>query len=173
MLLTKESAVYKIFHWPFRFRIPYHNLIDYETAEKWGVRGAPEAAREQALALVDVHLTINQLLDYYREGATVQLVHLTDAAVIHQILVEHFTLWIEAFAESQWSYQPPLADLKLMCALGEELLSLQQNHCPKPNVWGQMLLIQEKETQPVSGESCLFELLTIIEKNQRVRLDEY
>lgn len=162
MLLTRESAVYKIFYWPFRFRIPYHNLIDYETFEKWGVRGCPEAAKEQALAMVDVLLTINQMAEYYREGASLQLVYLSDAEIIHQILVDHLTLWVEAFTESEWSYQPPLDDLRLLCGIGEELLSLERR--PEQDAWGQMLLIYDPAPER-ANDSRLFSLLTTIEEN--------
>ena len=171
MLLTKESAVYKIFYWPFRFRIPYHNLIDYESAEKFGVRGNPEAAKEQALAMVDVLLTINQMIDFYREGATLQLVQLTDAKIIYQILYDHLSMWVEAFAESPWSYRPPLEDLKLMSVVGEELRAMALSHCPCSNIFHQMLLI--REPSEALEEYSLYGLMTTIEDQTKALEDEY
>lgn len=173
MLLTKESAVYKIFYWPFRFRIPYHNLIDYESAEKFGVRGNPEAAREQALAMVDVLLTINQMVDYYREGATLQLVQLTDAKAIYEILYDHLAMWVEAFDESPWSYRPPLKDLKLMSEIGEDMLAMSLNHCPQPDIFEQMLLIREPDPVQARDQHGLFAMMTTIEDQSKALNHEY
>lgn len=121
IILDDNSAVYKIFRVPFYCRTEYHNLVDVETAATFGVRGNHTEGGGGAHQLVDLFLTIDDMVELYKCGAGLMVTKYDEIEKIVDIIYDHFDMWLRVGREATWQYRPPIEDLQVMNEMAREL----------------------------------------------------
>lgn len=114
MILTKDSSVYKIFHYSYECRVPEYSLIPEKIVDWLGTHLNelnPESAPHQSRSIL---LLIDDMLELFREGIPIDIVHTRDAIEIHDILMGHMEMWLTYGHTTTSRFAPPMADLRLM-----------------------------------------------------------
>ena len=93
MIDTKEhTAAYKIFHYPFYFKVPAMFTYSELEIQDRGIPTTGDATFDRVLAEepMNVRGTIKQMVDYRKEGAQITLNNPKEDSVrLYEIIVEH------------------------------------------------------------------------------------
>lgn len=127
LVLDEESAVYKIFHYPFHCIIPFYATISYDALERYG-NYEDQEYESSPYSPVDKILTINEMIELYKQGTQIQLSKPIESKKIYNVILEHLEMWRDYGIYFGAPYNPPLEDLCVMNELAKNVYRLAINH---------------------------------------------
>ncbi|WP_257292808.1 hypothetical protein [Endozoicomonas sp. ONNA1] len=134
-LVETHSAAYKIFHYPFRCLIPNIDLVSDEEIEFFGSYTTGDVDRDYFMASLPQQrlITINDMVEYRKRGAVLQLANVNDAPRIYEIVKDHMDDWLNKTQRIGDSANPPMDDLVQLDELLRDLSPLVRlnGHDPK------------------------------------------
>ena len=133
IILTKDSPVYKLFYYPFHCKVPKHATVSYESLERYGTYYA-ENQNTAPYELIDKMMTINEMVEYFRNGITMVLAKPKEAGNIYEIILEHLKMWRDYGLYFGMPYEPPMEDLYLLDEFAKTLFVLAINYGGKKEV---------------------------------------
>lgn len=86
--VKEHTPMYKLFHYPFYFKVPEVFTISDTELEVRGVPTTGDALQDQMVAMepITVQATIRQMIEYRRDGAEITLVNPEDSGKIYEII---------------------------------------------------------------------------------------
>lgn len=97
----------------FQCRIPYINIKTTDEIRLYGTlsNGDKEKDRQMAKEPMLIHLTINEMVEHYRNGSNVSIVNQADTVKIYDLIMKHLAMWLEYVKWSGVTRNAPYADL--------------------------------------------------------------
>lgn len=113
LILDEHSAVYKLFYFPFYCLLPRFATFSYDSLEKFG---AYRSYNENQCAVQKEWkvMTIDSMIEYFKQGVVVELVNAKDCEKIYTIIIDHLRLWRDYGRYYGHPYNPPIDDLKYL-----------------------------------------------------------
>ena len=124
MNLNQDSSVYRLFYHSYHCQVAYFNTINQEWAEEFGIRGNHIDNESNGRQPVDVLLSVDDMVEYFREGATIQLMNASDASKTYNTIIDHFKMWIDVGYRSHWCYNPPMEDFELLDSIAKDVYGM-------------------------------------------------
>ena len=131
LILTKESAVYKLFNYPFKCRVPRYSTYSYKDLEIYGVYSL-DHNEDNAYERIDRIMTIVEISKYSDKGIAIELVNPTDSGIIYEIIMGHLKMWRDYGKYFGHPYEPPLEDLYILDDLAKKLYRVVNNYSDLP-----------------------------------------
>jgi len=119
----KHSAAFKLFHYPFGFRIAKLHLMDPNFIAQFGhlTTGHPETDRLMAQEEISIIKTIAEMVDFHKEGVGFRLQDPKDGVRMYEIIHRHLQDWKEAMERSFQPLNVPINDLKAIDNFAKDL----------------------------------------------------
>ena len=123
LILTKNSPVYKIFHYPFHCKVPRYSTFSYDDLKRYGSYSTTD---EETAAYLPIEklITINDMIEYRKEGIPIELSKPRESGAIYEIIVEHLKMWRDYGVNYGMPYEPPMDDLYLLDELAKSVFVL-------------------------------------------------
>lgn len=127
---SKHSAAFKLFHYPFNFRISRLHLTDPQYVELFGrmTTGDLESDRVMALEEVPIIRTIAQMVDFHRRGIGFRLQDPKDGVRIYEYVYEHLQDWRQTIDSSPLLRSAPIEDLRAFDEFAKEVYLLARGY---------------------------------------------
>lgn len=118
-----HNAAYKLFHYPFRVRVPQYATYLEGEIEKVGVAisGFRDLDRECAAEMCEHTTTISRIARWHAEGVKIELYDIRDSVRMYDIIKEHLDDWLREARNPLSVREPPLDDLRMLDALADRL----------------------------------------------------
>lgn len=118
----KQPAWFKIFYYTFNVNIQQAHLYSEREISEYGVPSSGDAAtdREMAQERMWCPSTLDQIIEWHRQGLRLQFASTEDMVTIYEILQRHLLDWQEELT-SDWPRAPNLDDLKVIEKFAEHL----------------------------------------------------
>ncbi len=113
LILDEKSATYKLFYFPFYCLIPRFATFSYDALEQFGSYYSHDE-KNAAINKESKILTIDSMIEYFKQGVVVELVNAKDAEKIYNIITEHLTMWRDYGLYRGHPYDPPIDDFKYL-----------------------------------------------------------
>lgn len=114
----------------FRCRVPNIQTMSVEYIQQYGmpVSGDPRHDKETADELVMRMLSINQMVEMYKNGVTVSVCRAEDTKEIYDHIVKHLTAWKDRLEYSLNVRGAPLDDLVLLDTFASAVYKHARHH---------------------------------------------
>jgi len=121
--VRKHSAAFKLFHYPFGFRISKLHLMNPKFIAQFGyiTTGHPETDRVLAQEEIPVMKTIAEMVDFHKEGVGFRLLDPKDGVRMYEIIHRHLQDWKQAMERSFQPINVPINDLKAIDNFAKDL----------------------------------------------------
>lgn len=113
LVLDENSATYKLFYFPFYCLIPRFATFSYDSLEKFGSYYSSDD-KNSAVQKEWKLMTINSMIEYFKQGVVVELVDAKDCEKIYTIITGHLRLWRDYGRYCGHPYNPPIEDFKYL-----------------------------------------------------------
>lgn len=106
----------KIFKDLFKVSMMQKDIRSIEEQRVFGNTSTGDKKLDEMLAnsYVTIYLTINDMIEYYREGITFRLTDASDSKVIYEVISEHTARWRDALQHAFNMGKSPVEDLITM-----------------------------------------------------------
>jgi len=123
---SKHSAAFKIFHYPFMFKVSKMHLMETEELETIGhfTTGNVEHDRILANEEVLVTRTIADMVEFHRAGIPFRLNNPKDGVKIYEYIYQHLQDWKDELTRLPMFKDVPMKDLKAMDEFAKEIYVL-------------------------------------------------
>lgn len=131
LIIDEDSAVYKIFNYPFHCRVPLYSTYSYYELENYGTY----STKNEDLAPyqpVEKIMTINDMVECYRDGIIVELSKPNESDRIYKIIMEHLKMWRDYGLKYMHPFDPPMEDLHLLNDLALLIYPVANNYGKEP-----------------------------------------
>lgn len=127
---TKHSAAFKLFHFPFNFRISRLHLTDPRAIQLFGrlTTGNVESDRVMATEEVTIVRTIQEMVYFHREGISFRLVKPEDGLTIYEIVYEHLQDWRNEISNNVNMRDAPIDDLRALDEFAKEIYLIARGY---------------------------------------------
>ena len=131
LIIDEDSAVYKLFNYPFYCRVPYFSTISYEDLELYGTYLTKDE-NKAVYQPIDKIMTIVEMAEYFKNGIIVELAKPSESNIIYNIIMDHLKMWRDYGLKFGHPFDPPLEDLRLLSDLGEIIYPVANNYGKEP-----------------------------------------
>lgn len=123
MILTKNSAVYKIFYNSYECRVPLYSTISEKEIELLGTYGTDINDIKTPNQCISLLLTINDMVEKMKEGIPIDILDQSYVKEIYNIILDHLDMWWQYGLTCKSRFNPPLEDLSYLDRLASSLFS--------------------------------------------------
>lgn len=126
----KHSAAFKLFHYPFRFRISKLHITDLNALQQFGhvTTGNPETDRILASEEVLIQRTIADMTEFHRHGNGFRLYDPRDGVKIYEIIYQHLRDWRHELESNHLKRQAPIDDLRALDEFAKDVYRLARGY---------------------------------------------
>lgn len=111
-----KSACWKIFNWHFSCQVKVGDNFDYTYFNTVGYLSTTNTEWDNQLRnnWMDMYMTINEMVEYVREGKTFIIDKPHHSCIIYELIRNHLSDWKYAVENSPHMPFPPLEDFRVM-----------------------------------------------------------
>lgn len=113
--VARDTTV-KLWEYLYRVRIPYIHARSIEDIKMYGtnITGVPEIDKDYASEIITCMITVNQMVEYYKEGVPIRIPSQSDIKEIYDSISDHLYAWKDRLYAGINIFNAPIEDLILM-----------------------------------------------------------
>lgn len=140
MSAENHTPAFKIWHYYWQCMISQHYVLNDAITQQFGFPtcGDKNIDRNLANAKMRVQLTINDMVEYFDEGAEIDILDIQDSIKIYQIVYEHLNEWHSATHTNAALVDVPVEDLRKMDRFATDLWRIVKGHVAAKPMGGQL-----------------------------------